>query len=88
LARVRRTALILAGLLTAARADAWDKDVHVTIIEAARRMSPALQARLPDGQITAILKAAADGDPLDPVCATHRGKGGEREAWNRAAWYL
>ena len=78
----------VALLFATGPARAWDREVHAAIIDAAMRLSPAFAARIPDGYLSSLQKGASEAEPYDLVCATHRGKGGEREAWRRAVKML
>ncbi|MEO6324413.1 MAG: hypothetical protein ABIT01_06975 [Thermoanaerobaculia bacterium] len=63
--------LLAAALLAPGPAQAWDKEIHRSIAEAAIQISPEAEARLPLGFRDALLKEAAEADYLDRECRFH-----------------
>src|SRR5260221_13404662 len=69
-------------------AAAWNGNVHTAIIRVARRLSPAFESRIPVTEIEEVMRGASAADPLDLICASHRGDREDLEAWNQAALVL
>jgi hypothetical protein len=79
---VRRlpVALLALGLLGHHPLMAWDKEIHRSIAEAAVKLSPAAEARLPIGFREAFYKEASEADYRDRECRYHASVSGDRDS--------
>lgn len=71
--RLQRGVPILLALGCTAAASAYDANTHLTIVQAAFRLSPAAEARVPSEYRDAFLNDIREADPRDPDCRAHRG---------------
>lgn len=77
--------LCILAALAANRADAWPKEVHRAIFEAAARLSPEIRSLVPPSYESTFYDALESPDLLDPGCAHHGMLSGNRGPWARAA---
>ncbi|MEO6324414.1 MAG: hypothetical protein ABIT01_06980 [Thermoanaerobaculia bacterium] len=67
-------------LLAPRGAWAWERDMHVSIVEAALQLSPAAEARIPNEYRDAFYHELGEADFLDKDCRYHASLTGNRDA--------